>query len=324
NALARVASKNRRDKEGTEIQQLTELLPFSREEQKSLEKEAVVRLVIAYIRLRQLMLEERGQAVARVTEGEQTTTATRSLPPPAGHLPLPSSQQVIGGQFPAPPPTVPEVTSSASGASACDGAGHGASQTHPPWGWYAETLGNRQGAPVAATSAFASASGINEGELLLEVLQGFLILINKKGRVLYVSSNVEEYLGVSQTSQNAGAELALPGSSTCFAQTNKRQAWLLGRSVLECIHHDDVKELARQLELPAHKPAVFPQPLERVSAYTSGYSYNTAREFYLRMRQYPNGAGSRKKPGNFVCMVYSSEFGVCKFAAFGQLGWAST
>lgn len=44
--------------------------------------------------------------------------------------------------------------------------------------------------------------GIQEGQLLLEALRGFLILINKKGKVLFVTPNIEEYLGIPQVNLN--------------------------------------------------------------------------------------------------------------------------
>lgn len=267
NALARVASKNRRDNEAVEIQKLVELLPFTHEEQKGLEKEAIVRLTIAYIRLRQLMIQERETLVGRAVTGAEQATAAPT--PGSGPLPLPSPQEVSCGQREGSPAARGQVVTSvrpsveAVRSTATDGTASGAS---PP------DLG-----------AWISSGGISEGELLLEALQGFLILLNKKGRVLFVSRNVEEYIGVSQ-------------------------AWLLGRSVVDCIHQGDVKELARQLESPVSKAAIFPETGERDSfGSKSGRSFSSARDFYLRMRQYPNGAGSRKKPGNFVLVHWRGQ-----------------
>ena len=55
---------------------------------------------------------------------------------------------------------------------------------------------------------------IKEGQLLLEALRGFLVLVSKRGKVLYVSETVEEYLGISQVSECMPSPL--PGHSSRF------------------------------------------------------------------------------------------------------------
>ena len=43
---------------------------------------------------------------------------------------------------------------------------------------------------------------VNEPELMLHALGGFLLYINRKGRILYVSENVSTHLGFNQVWQN--------------------------------------------------------------------------------------------------------------------------
>ena len=42
--------------------------------------------------------------------------------------------------------------------------------------------------------------GLEEGQLMLDALNGFLIYISKKGKIQFVSKTVEEHIGLKQVS----------------------------------------------------------------------------------------------------------------------------
>ena len=42
--------------------------------------------------------------------------------------------------------------------------------------------------------------GLEEGQLMLDALNGFLIYVSKKGKIQFVSKTVEEHIGLKQVS----------------------------------------------------------------------------------------------------------------------------
>ncbi|KAK3580756.1 hypothetical protein CHS0354_023040 [Potamilus streckersoni] len=73
---------------------------------------------------------------------------------------------------------------------------------------------------------------LNEGELLLEAFNGFVIFISKRSKkILYVSESIEQHLGLQQVS-------------------------LLGMSVFDCIHPLDHKELQKQMLMKIPEKAI--------------------------------------------------------------------
>lgn len=47
-----------------------------------------------------------------------------------------------------------------------------------------------------------SGTPIGESQLMLEALNGFLILLDRKRKILFVSKNVEDHLGISQVKED--------------------------------------------------------------------------------------------------------------------------
>ncbi|XP_067681764.1 endothelial PAS domain-containing protein 1-like [Haliotis asinina] len=74
------------------------------------------------------------------------------------------------------------------------------------------------------TRLHASQPQIEEGQLMLETLQGFVMFVKKNGTILYVSDTVEQHLGYKQEN-------------------------LLGTSVIHIIHPEDMTELSKQFKI---------------------------------------------------------------------------
>ncbi|KAK3551307.1 hypothetical protein QTP70_013933, partial [Hemibagrus guttatus] len=75
-----------------------------------------------------------------------------------------------------------------------------------------------------------------EGELLLQVINGFVLVVTSNGTVFYVSSTVQDYLGFHQASLNYAIKLK-PSALTD----------IIHQSVYELIHTEDRAEFQRQL-----------------------------------------------------------------------------
>ncbi|XP_063958708.1 uncharacterized protein LOC129264462 isoform X1 [Lytechinus pictus] len=73
-------------------------------------------------------------------------------------------------------------------------------------------------------------SQVNEGALMLQALNGFILFVSRKGGILYVSENVGKQIGIHQYD-------------------------MIGNSIMDFIHPDDQKELAKQfvVQFPGHQ-----------------------------------------------------------------------
>ncbi|XP_071506240.1 uncharacterized protein [Diadema antillarum] len=71
---------------------------------------------------------------------------------------------------------------------------------------------------------------VNEGALMLQALNGFIIFVSRKGNILYVAENVGKQIGIHQYD-------------------------MIGHSIMDFIHPDDQKELAKQfvVQFPGHQ-----------------------------------------------------------------------
>ncbi|XP_076463686.1 uncharacterized protein LOC143295896 isoform X2 [Babylonia areolata] len=254
NEIARKASKNRRDNEALELKHLTELLPLPREIKAGLDKESIVRLVIGFFRLRYYLEQQGFGGIDRARINPAAIGAV-------GRMGRRATRQL----------------------AIADGRGGGEGEHHDNAG---QGGGSSDGGSVSRRKV------VEEGPLLLEALRGFALLLNKKGKVLFVSANVHHYLGLSQE-------------------------WMLERSIVEFIHPEDVQILIRQFHLSAHLTATFPLPASKNVQFSSAYSYDTFRKFFLRMRHYPDGGGIRKT-NNYLVVEWTGQLQVARSHHAGQ------
>ncbi|XP_077865879.1 uncharacterized protein LOC144353126, partial [Saccoglossus kowalevskii] len=84
-----------------------------------------------------------------------------------------------------------------------------------------EVQHHQQKAITNGDNRVLSRSNLQEGQLMLEALNGFVIFISRKGRILYVAENVVKHLGIPQHD-------------------------MIGNNIVEFIHPDDQKELSKQ------------------------------------------------------------------------------
>ncbi|XP_022105283.1 uncharacterized protein LOC110987134 isoform X2 [Acanthaster planci] len=128
----------------------------------------------------------------------------------------------------------------------------------------------------------------NDGTLMLQALNGFVIFISRKGKIFYISDNVGKHLGIHQYE-------------------------MIGNSMMEFIHADDQKELAKQFVVQVPGQQTFKgYGMENVGDAPTSMSFNCfdtdkdeempsisdfiqERQFFLRMRSVMSRRGSGGK-----------------------------
>ncbi|CAC5375112.1 HIF1A [Mytilus coruscus] len=102
---------------------------------------------------------------------------------------------------------------------------------------------------------------LGESQLMLEALNGFLILLDRKRRILFVSKNVEDHLGIPQVQ-------------------------LIGKTVEDLIEEKDIPELRKQFNLKFMSQSDRCESMEADDIY---HQLDEHRLFYIRMLcQYKN------------------------------------
>lgn len=119
---------------------------------------------------------------------------------------------------------------------------------------------------------------IEEGQLMLEALNGFLIFISKKGKVQFVSTTVEDHLGW-------------------------RQVHMIGKPITDFVHNADHGELAKQF---SKAPNTGNLAITEHEGYVS-YTDEERKVFYLRMRYRLPKPGSKAKNDGYMLVQWSGK-----------------
>nr|XP_022330431.1 hypoxia-inducible factor 1-alpha-like isoform X3 [Crassostrea virginica] len=122
---------------------------------------------------------------------------------------------------------------------------------------------------------------VEESTLMLEAMNGFLLLLDRKKKILYVSDGVATHLGIDQVH-------------------------LLGKKVTCLIHPSDIPELKKQFNLkPCEMHCSCPVNQENNEKHVPHLDDN--RVFYLRMKCVLKKNGIRTKQSGFVLMQCSGR-----------------
>lgn len=125
---------------------------------------------------------------------------------------------------------------------------------------------------------------VNESNLMLAALNGFLMVLDRKKNIIFVSENVESFLGISQTK-------------------------LIGKSAKEFLHPNDIPELKKQFNLQVKDGDVQPIIEEETLP-----KLEDKRMFYLRMRYHTTKAGARSRHNGYTLVQWSGRIKMKKSA----------
>ncbi|XP_021349596.1 hypoxia-inducible factor 1-alpha-like isoform X2 [Mizuhopecten yessoensis] len=120
---------------------------------------------------------------------------------------------------------------------------------------------------------------VNESNLMLAALNGFLIVLDRRKSIIFVSDNVEGFLGVSQTK-------------------------MIGNSVKDFLHPNDIPEIKKQFNLQVStqdngvQPNIEGESLPRLE---------DKRLFYLRMRYLTTKPGIRSRNTGYTLVQWSGR-----------------
>ncbi|XP_041353639.1 hypoxia-inducible factor 1-alpha-like isoform X2 [Gigantopelta aegis] len=261
---AKEAAQKRRDNEAVEMERLSDVLPLTRDVIDKLDKGSIIRLAIAYIRIKHTIqrdIEYHNQNAIEMGEGIDMRRDSRR------DKRLCRKQDM----------EVDQLMKSGTHSKALIGCGNNVKSIMD-----------------------------SEGLMMEEALQGFIIYISRKGKILFVSTSVEEHLGLKQT-------------------------MLLGRSVLDVIHQSDHKELGQQFQVKMSQ-VLLPDVVDGEDAgdhfsicdevdlssrmNTGEYVLNShqTRVFYVRMKYNMHHNGNKTKHTGFMLVQWSGHLKIIQSA----------
>ncbi|XP_046370342.2 uncharacterized protein LOC124144808 isoform X1 [Haliotis rufescens] len=127
------------------------------------------------------------------------------------------------------------------------------------------------------TRAPSSQPQVEEGKLMLETLQGFVMFVKKNCTILYVSDTIEQHLGLKQEN-------------------------LLGTSLIHIIHPEDVRELSKQFTVSV------PPPTADVSANVKDILQSEQKcSFLIRMKFQFGKIDARSRQTGFVLVHWTGR-----------------
>ncbi|CAH1262613.1 HIF1A [Branchiostoma lanceolatum] len=169
---------------------------------------------------------------------------------------------------------------------------------------FVEELGGYRDNDPSYQNAIATLDDIQEGDLMLEALNSFLIFITRKGHIMYVSENVTSHLGLNQ-------------------------AHMIGENILQFLHPRDHKTIMEQMVYnPEDKTTVgAPVPdltqtdllamdvdmdTDSMSEFDalkeSGQSITQDRSFIVRMKScLPKRPGSKARSFDYMVVQWSGR-----------------
>ncbi|XP_033733882.1 protein similar-like [Pecten maximus] len=127
---------------------------------------------------------------------------------------------------------------------------------------------------------------VNESSLMLTALNGFLMVLDRRKNIIFVSENVEGFLGISQTK-------------------------MIGNSAKDFLHPNDIPELKKQFNLQVSTKDGDVQPnIEGESL----PKLEDKRLFYLRMRYHTTKSGIRSRHTGYTLVQWSGRIKMKKSA----------
>ncbi|KAM6955133.1 aryl hydrocarbon receptor-like [Lycodopsis pacificus] len=233
-------SKRHRDRLNGELERLASLLPFPEEVTASLDKLSILRLSVSFLRAKNFFSGLNPHPPAPLI----TIRHSEECRPPKG-------ENLVIRSDPAPIPSLLTSSSSSSSSHLSGFASHQQICNHVIEKPQEKRTQHRSSIQVtlndddSETAAAALEAKIPEGELLLQALNGFVMVLTAGGTIFYSSHTIQDYLGFHQTD-------------------------VMHQSVYELVHTEDQQELRRNLHWalnppPAAAPAVAqdsPQEME--------------------------------------------------------------
>ncbi|KAL3875266.1 hypothetical protein ACJMK2_038188 [Sinanodonta woodiana] len=225
---SRDAAQKRRDLESVEMKHIIDALPYSEEYLTKLDKNSVIKLTIAYIRMKHYL--QKDMAKASIEK--------------------------------------PQIR--------CQSNGH-----------FTKELHKNSSAICKSTDIVEDEVMLNEGELMLEAFNGFVIFVSKRSKkILYVSESIEQHLGLQQVS-------------------------LLGTSVFDCIHPLDHKEFQKQMLLNIPEEATQALILPSQSNFNAKWQEeDLQRTFYIRMKYNLPKPGAKVRSSGYTLVQWIGKLKV--------------
>ncbi|XP_060076317.1 hypoxia-inducible factor 1-alpha-like isoform X2 [Ylistrum balloti] len=120
---------------------------------------------------------------------------------------------------------------------------------------------------------------VNESNLMLAALNGFLMVLDRKKNIIFVSDNVEGFLGISQTK-------------------------MIGNSAKDFLHPNDIPELKKQFNLQVSTEDGDTQPIIEGESMPR---LEDKRLCYLRMRYNTSKPGLRSRHSGYTLVQWSGR-----------------
>ncbi|XP_019625835.1 PREDICTED: circadian locomoter output cycles protein kaput-like isoform X1 [Branchiostoma belcheri] len=169
---------------------------------------------------------------------------------------------------------------------------------------FMEELGGYRDNDPAYQNAIATLEDIQEGDLMLEALNSFLIFITRKGHIMYVSENVTSHLGLNQAhmiGENILQFLHPRDHKTIMEQMvyNPEDKTTIGAPVPDLTHSD---LLAMDVDVDSDSMSEFDALKE------SGQSITQDRSFIVRMKScLPKRPGSKARSFDYMVVQWSGR-----------------